>query len=126
MPTESPLASPAIPASHLLRLRDVLEELGASIARLAVALKLGLDADAARLRLLSGASQSAAATPREARLHEELRGLLVLRYALIARYARDLSPGGAAALLLDAERTLQARGFAEGADGCTVQRLLRT
>lgn len=113
-----------LPGEHLLRLRDSLEELGARIAQLATALGLALEGDAVQTRLLTGDWQTAQPRGREARLHEQLRALLVMRYGLIARYARDISPGGAMALLVDAERTLEARGFRPGADGCTVDRML--
>lgn len=114
-----------LPATHLLRLRDSLEDLGARIAQLATTLGLALEGDAVRARLLTGELEAGAPNARQARLQQELRALLVMRYSLVARYARDLSPGGALALLIDAERTLEARGFRPGADGCTAQRMLR-
>lgn len=104
---------------HLQRLQVLLEQLDVHIARLGLLLGLALDTHQGQLQALHGGPRpaEAAGVPHNEPLHAQLRGLLVLRYHLVARCAEEVGPAMTWQLLLDAERHLVACGFKPGADG---------
>lgn len=110
-------------AEHLRRLVAQLEALGARIAFLAQALRLPLHTPAEAQAALQ--CDAAAAQGREARMREELRGLLVLRYDVFVQLAADESIGAQAArdILLCANDRLLCKGFALGAPGMDLRPL---
>jgi heme oxygenase len=112
--------------TYLQRLEQSLEELDTQIARLSIAAGLPLDHKENFLEALREIHQPSAPTPSEHRhqqLHDELRGLLVLRYEVITKYAHELGPQTTRELLIDAESHLQAIGFKPGADGINLDSL---
>ncbi|PXW96615.1 hypothetical protein C7444_106134 [Sphaerotilus hippei] len=114
--------------AHLQRLEQSMEALDVQIARLARVLGLPLDQkdgflEAMREIHAPGAGLSSS-VHRDVVLHTELRGLLVLRYDLIRRYAEQVGPETTRHLLLEAESHLLAIGFELGADGIDLDGLL--
>jgi hypothetical protein len=124
------LSSEALPLSqgrdpheqrHLQRLQGLLEQLDMHIARLGLLLGLALDTHQGQLQALHGSPHNAR---HNAPLHAQLRGLLVLRYHLVARCAAELGPAMTWQLIVDAEQHLVACGFKPGADGIDLERFL--
>ena len=121
MQTENTTTEQAL-NEHVQRLSESIERLNARIARLAVALDVSLakdsDIDHALQRDLASSS-----APRERRMREELRGLLVLRYGVTTRYTREMGASVTRDLLIYAEEKLQREGFRPGADGVDLRAL---
>jgi predicted nucleic acid-binding Zn ribbon protein len=104
---------------QLQRLQVLLEQLDMHIARLGLLLGLALDTHEGQWQALHGGAAPAQAAGRSHTepLYAQLRGLLVLRYHLVARCAEEVGPAMTWQLILDAEQHLAACGFKPGADG---------
>lgn len=128
MPTEV-TAEEAAARQQLRRLVRQLESLGSRISLLAQALRLPLHTPAEAQSALqcdeACRTVAVAAGGREARMREELRGLLVLRYEVVAQLATNERIGapGARALLLCANDRLLAKGFHAAAPGMDLRPL---
>lgn len=98
---------------QLQRMLTHFETMSARIAFLAKALDVSLDTQAQALAALECDSSGAGCPPREMRMREELRGLLVMRYTLVTRMAKSDWVGAQAArdILLSANDRLLAKGF---------------
>lgn len=121
MQTESTTTEQALNA-HVQRLSESIERLNARIARLASALNVALDQRSEVERMLQR-EQTASGSPRERRMREELRGLLVLRYGMTTSYTKKLGAGVTRDLFVYAEEKLQREGFRPGADGINLREL---
>ena len=113
-------------AVQVHRMADQLEAMGARISLLARGLKLSLQTPSeiqAVLRCDEACARGL--NTRENRMMEELRGLLVLRYDVIAQLAGNQQVGAPAArdLLLYANDRLQAKGFDAGDPGINLRPL---
>lgn len=126
MPTEI-ANEQAAAQQQVRRLARQLENLGGRIALLAQALRLSLQTPAETQVALQcdEACAAAAGGGREARMREELRGLLVLRYEVVAQLATNERIGapGARDLLLYANDRLLAKGFDARAPGMNLRPL---
>lgn len=101
-------------AVQVHRLVHQLEAMGARISLLARGLGLSLQTPSEIQAVLRCDEACARNTnPRETRMLEELRGLLVLRYGVVKQVANNDQAGAPAArdLLLYANDRLQAKGF---------------
>lgn len=116
MPTETTRA--ALQA-HVLRLCAAVEQLNVRIAQLSDRLDLPLDQAQAIEHLLVRGAHSGDG-PRQARLREELRGLVVLRYTVLSRYCREFGPGFTRELLLYTKEKMCDEGYRPGVDGIDV------
>lgn len=100
---------------QLGRLLGNFESMNARIALLAKGLDVSLETAAQVQAVLQCDSDCAApqGNPRLARMREELRGLLVMRYELVTRMAKSDWVGAQAArdILLSANDRLLAKGF---------------
>lgn len=121
MQTENTTTEQAL-NEHVQRLSESIERLNARIARLAVALDVPLEKDIDIDHALQRSTQTNS-TPRERRMREELRGLLVLRYGVATRYTQKLGAGVTRDLFIYAEEKLQREGFRPGADGIDLRAL---
>lgn len=123
----APPPSVALPAEdgHLRHLRDLLVQLDIHIARLGLLLDLPLHTEEGLSQALQGEAP-ANTHAHQGHLPAQLRGLLVLRYDLMVRCTEDVGPDVTRELLLDAEQTLRAHGFHDGADGIPMSRLQAT
>ena len=108
---------------HVQRLSESVERLNARIARLAVALDVALDKDSEVERVLQRETNAAGESPRQRRMREELRGLLVLRYGVTTRYTQKLGAEVTRDIFIYAEEKLQREGFRAGADGIDLRAL---
>jgi hypothetical protein len=131
--------------SRLLALESSIEALNVRIARLAIGLGVSLDNEAELARLMhqqhpaspvaherrspSGAVDTShlAANPdrRLAHKHEELRGLLVLRYGIETRYVDEVGVVATRQIMVEVEAHLERDGFKPGADGIDLERLFK-
>ena len=125
------------------RMLSTIEALNARIARLAIGLGVRLDSNDDLARAMSSygpavsherrsATQGRAvahATPgpdrRVSHLHDELRGLLVLRYGVQMRYVEQFGAGATLQVLVEVEAHLARDGFKTGADGINLDRLFK-
>lgn len=131
--------------ARLQSMESSIEVLNARIARLAIGLGVSLDneAEVARLlnqqhpaspvaherRLSSGDLDTShlGANPdrRLAHKHEELRGLLVMRYGLETRYVDEVGVTATRQIMVEVEAHLVRDGFKPGADGIHLDRLFK-
>lgn len=130
-------------AHRLEAIESSFDALNARIARLAIALGVSLETDAAITTLMH--EHPLQALPNERRLsvdrrspsrtsqgpdrrlahkREELRGLLVLRYGVETRYVNQHGVVATRQILVESEAHLVRDGFKPGADGPHVGRLL--
>lgn len=119
---------------HALRLRRMtlsIEAINARIVRLAIALDVSLQSDGEIVQAINRPRPPAASRSRQvtsevlmARKFEELRGLLVLRYGVEARYVNQVGASAARQILIDAEEHLVRKGFTAGDDGIDLNRLV--
>ncbi|MFZ4481220.1 MAG: hypothetical protein ACOYNZ_15140 [Rhodoferax sp.] len=127
------------------RMLSTIEALNARIARLAIGLGVRLDSNDDLARAMSSSSHAPAvaherriamqrrvvarATPgpdrRVSHLHDELRGLLVLRYGVQTRYVEQFGAGATLQVLVEVEAHLARDGFKTGADGINLDRLFK-
>ena len=110
-------------AEHLRRMVALLDSLGARIARLAQALDMPLDNPGDVERALLHGEESAPPHDRHASMREELRGLLVLRYNVIKRYADEVGAQAARDILVCAQEQLLREGFRPQAPGMDLRSL---
>lgn len=127
MPTEG-ADEQAVARLQVRRLARQLESLGGRIALLAQSLDLPLQTAAETQAVLQCdqlCATRAGTGGREARMREELRGLLVLRYEVVTQLARNERIGapGARDLLLYANECLLAKGFDARAPGMNLRPL---
>lgn len=122
MQTENQTTTEQALGAHVQRLSESVERLNARIARLAVALDVSLEKDIDIEHALQRSTQTNA-TPRERRMREELRGLLVLRYGVAMRYTQKLGAEVTRDIFIYAEEKLQREGFRPGADGIDLRAL---
>lgn len=141
MPTDKPDADDPI-EDQLRRMSDAVCDLSARIARLASYLGVNLESEAELERVLhSDAAQppipdrrvnpdrravpraGMTADRRKSHLHEELRGLLVLRYGVASSYVERVGVDAARHILVMAQEQLVREGFRQGADGAGLKRL---
>lgn len=139
MPTETDSTAEALQA-QLHRMSLSIEELGARIARLARALDVNLEQESEINRVLSMEPVKAPAHERressdrrtasrmtgerrKAHMWQELRGMLVLRYDISARYVDQLGVNATRSILVNAQEQLVREGFRPGADGYNLQRM---
>jgi len=99
-----------------------VEDLSMRIARLTQMLSLDLSQDTDMLRVfrLDGVDESS--RHRQQRM-EELRGLLVMRYGMIRRYAQSLGAPATRSLFVCAQEQLAVRGLNPRVSGADVSRL---
>ena len=104
------------------------ENTGARITFLANALGLPLHSAAQVEEALECDEACARASAREARMREELRALLVMRYRAVTRLAQNVQVGAPAArdILLTASDRLQRRGFDAQAPGVNLRSQFET
>ena len=105
------------------RLSESVERLNARIARLAVALDVALDKDSEVERVLQRETNAAGESPRQRRMREELRGLLVLRYGVARSVVNRVGVDAARHIMESAQDQLVREGFKPGADGANLKRL---
>ena len=114
---------------HVERLKRVLEQLDASIARLALALAVPLDSKEGLLQALHGGhapvSGQAHAENSNQRWHSNLRGLLTLREELVRKCAEEVGYDTTLQLMVEIETHLLSQGFKPGADGLDLDQLRR-
>jgi hypothetical protein len=123
MPTELS-ATPHSLAGRVHRMTLSMEVLSARIARLARLLDVSLQSEAELTRLLARElGQQAAPDRRQARMREELRGLLVLRYSAARRCADEVGASTTRFIMLSAEEQLVREGFKPGANGFDARSL---
>ena len=122
-----------------------IEVLNARIARLAIGLGVSLENEAELARLLNQ-QHPASTVAHERRLssgdldtshlganperrlahkHEELRGLLVMRYGIETRYVDEVGVAATRQIMEEAEAHLVRDGFKAGADGIHLDRLFK-
>ena len=130
---------------RLRQMKTAMEDLNMRIARLAIGLGVSLDNEAEVATLMAeehdtssihdgrvstdpvdAAHDDLGPECREAHQRQELRGLLVMRYALEKRYVVDAGIGAAHKIMIDAEQQLDRKGFKPGADGIDLDRLFNT
>lgn len=109
--------------AHAKRLGRALKHLNARIARLATALHVPLEHDSEIERLLHREAVPSL-DPRQRRMREELRGLLVLRYSVTKSYTEKLGSDVTRDLMVYAEEKLLSEGFAPGANGIRLRDFL--
>lgn len=120
------------------RMSASLEALNSRIARLAMALDLSLDSQAAQDALMTAPPEPAierrqaaagslvlqvSSERRVAHKRNELRGLLVLRYHLEAISVNENGLALTRQVLIDAQAHLVRQGFKPGADGLDLDEL---
>jgi len=127
---------------HLME--SSIEALNARIARLAIGLGVSLSSEEDVRQVINRKSMSAmtherraiadprtttrtgsGADRRVAQKWEELRGLLVLRYGVEARYVDQVGVINTRHILTEAEAHLERDGFKPGADGINLDRLFK-
>lgn len=129
-------------AARLRHMASSMAALNTRIARLASALGACLDSDQAVVQVLG--SHHLAPLPRERRniadfgeparvaidpthrtAHKwhELRGLLVLRYSMEARYVDEVGASATRQIMIEAEERLVRNGFQPGDDGVDFERM---
>ncbi|KAB2896604.1 MAG: hypothetical protein F9K35_13630 [Burkholderiaceae bacterium] len=110
-------------AEHLRRMVALLDALGARITRLAQALDMPLDNPGDVERALLHGNESVPPHDRHASMREELRGLLVLRYNVVKRYADEVGAQAARDILVCAQDQLLREGFRPQAPGMDLRSL---
>ncbi|PWW45640.1 hypothetical protein [Melaminivora alkalimesophila] len=126
MPTEAANRHSEALALRLDRMVAHMEAVAARIAFLGRALDLPLRTPAdIQTALECDADCQEQRGTRQMRMREELRGLLVMRYTVVARMAASVQVGAPAArdILLVANDRLLARGFDAGAPGLNLRPL---
>jgi hypothetical protein len=143
MSTEPPSSvDPQVQRLH--NMESSIEALNARIARLAIGLGVSLKSDDEVVRVMSrqqvvlvsgerrvglerrDASRTGSGSDRRvAHQWEELRGLLVLRYGVEARYVDEVGVTATRQILVEAEAHLERVGFKPGADGVHLDRLFK-
>ena len=115
---------------HTERLKRILEQLDASIARLSLALALPLDSKEGLMQVLRGgdalASGPAHAEHPSERWRSNLRGLLTLRDDLVRKCTEEVGPDVTLQIMVEVETHLVAQGFKPGADGLDLEQLRRS
>lgn len=114
MLTDPPFSS-AAQAKHVRRMVSSMESLSTRIARLALALHVPLNRQGEMSQLMS--RHPVAPNLPMARQHEELRGLLVLRYQVQTRCVARIGVTATRQILVEAEQKLLLKGFRLGDDG---------
>jgi hypothetical protein len=129
----------------LQSMESSIEALNARIARLAIGLGVALDNEAELAHLLSHQHPASpvaherrshsgdldtthlGANPdrRLAHKHEELRGLLVMRYGIETRYVDEVGVLATRQIMVAVEEHLERDGFKPGADGIHLDRLFK-
>lgn len=127
MPIDEPSNETEMVQRQLQRMVRHFSRLSARIAFLAKKLDLPLQTPAQTQAALEcdDLCNAPASSPREARLREELRALLVMRYELVARLAANERVGATAMrdILLSANDRLLAKGFDPQDPGMNLQPL---
>lgn len=127
MPIDEPSNETEMVQRQLQRMVRHFSRLSARIAFLAKKLDLPLQTPAQTQAALEcdDLCNAPARNPREARLREELRALLVMRYELVARLAANERVGATAMrdILLSANDRLLAKGFDPQDPGMNLQPL---
>lgn len=127
MPIDEPSNETEMVQRQLQRMVRHFSRLSARIAFLAKQLDLPLQTPAQTQAALEcdDLCNAPASNPREARLREELRALLVMRYELVARLAANERVGATAMrdILLSANDRLLAKGFDPQDPGMNLQPL---
>lgn len=106
---------------RLERLASALEDVNNRIARLTQSLHLNLSSSG-QLHHVLQLDQAEANRHRQQRL-QELRGLLVIRYDMIAHYAAALGRDATCSLLLYAQQRLLDEGFDPEVSGADIRHL---
>ena len=121
IPSSGSLTQQAL-REHVGRLSYSVEQINARIARLAKTLHMSLDRDSDIAQALQlPVSNSGDALQR--RLRQELRGLLVLRYGMAARFSQKMGASLTRELFAYAEENVQRAGFCDGDDGLHLKDL---
>jgi hypothetical protein len=126
------------------RMAKSVEELSARIARLAIGLRVSLKTDDEVARAMhhpttlpmaherratterrGGLRSVSMADRRQSHLHDELRGLLVMRYDIETRYVEAVGVVATRQILVEAEAHLARDGFQPGASGVDLDRLFK-
>jgi hypothetical protein len=102
-------------AKHVRRMVSSMESLNTRIARLAIALDVQLDRKGEQSQLMS--HYPVAPNLPMAHQHEELRGLLVLRYEVQTSCVARIGITATRQILVEAEQKLLLKGFRLGDDG---------
>src|SRR5574344_1258561 len=127
MPIDEPSNETEMVQRQLQRMVRHFSRLSARIAFLVKKLDLPLQTPAQTQTALEcdDLCNASASNPREARLREELRALLVMRYELVARLAANERVGATAMrdILLSANDRLLAKGFDPQDPGINLQPL---
>lgn len=135
MPTETEGNADAL-AMHLQRMSVSVEQVSARIARIATVLQVDLqnEGEFARVMNHKDGSDGSPAVPvralpaagpdrRMRNLHDELRGLLVLRYRIARRYVDRVGIHATRHILVHAQDQLEREGFKPGASGADLHRV---
>ncbi len=135
MPTETEGNADAL-AMHLQRMSVSVEQVSARIARIATVLQVDLqnEGEFARVMNHKDGSDGSPAVPvralpaagpdrRRRNLHDELRGLLVLRYRIARRYVDRVGIHATRHILVHAQDQLEREGFKPGASGADLHRV---
>lgn len=112
--------------STLTHLEKLLEQLDMSIARLALAGGISLDGEMNINLVIRDSVQSdkESESKHEGRqVHDQLRGLFVLRYDLERRCVEQVGEQATGDLMAQAEEHLSRLGFAPGSDGIDMNQL---
>lgn len=135
MPTETEGNADAL-AMHLQRMSVSVEQVSARIARIATVLQVDLqnEGEFARVMNHKDGSDGSPAVPvralpaagpdrRRRNLHDELRGLLVLRYRIARCYVDRVGIHATRHILVHAQDQLEREGFKPGASGADLHRV---
>jgi len=144
MPTE-PFALDESQSDRLRQMEASIEALNMRIARLAIALGVSLDNDGEVASLMREQHTQTILHERRvtsehldvthahigpecrvAHQRQELRGLLVMRYAVEKRFVDDAGIKVTREIMNAAEQQLERKGFKPGADGINLDRLFNT
>ena len=140
MPIDAPADADLQARLHSMELS--IEALNARIARLAIGLGVSLESEAEIAQLMSKNHPASTVTHerrgvldfdsgaehkgtdrRTAHKHQELRGLLVLRYGIETRYVNEVGADATRQIMTEAAAHLVRDGFKPGADGIHLDRL---
>lgn len=121
---------------YLQRMSMSVEQVSARIARIATVLQVDLQNESEFSRALNfqDGSDGSPAVPvralpaagperRRSHLHDELRGLLVLRYRIARRYVDRVGIHATRHILVHAQDQLEREGFKPGASGADLHRV---
>lgn len=143
MPTEWP-PEDGPHALRLLQMESSIEAINTRIARVAIALGVSLKSEDEVARAINqpagqallherlgtperreASRECAAPDRRVAHMHEELRGLMVLRYGVETRFVEEVGVVATRQILVEAEAHMVRAGFKPGADGLNLERLFK-